>query len=75
MGRLDPRTGEIKLKQVPTPHAVPYGIAVLPSGVPYFCEFGTNKLASIDPETMAITEYEVIRSAQGSAATPPGGCD
>src|SRR6266849_9080026 len=57
MGRLDPRTGQIKLKEVPTPHAVPYGIVVSSKGVPYFCEFGTNKLASIDPKSMAITEY------------------
>jgi virginiamycin B lyase len=64
VGRLDPRTGEIKLKLVPTAHAVPYGIAVLPSGVPYFCEFGTNKLASIDPQTMAITEYAVPEGAR-----------
>jgi virginiamycin B lyase len=64
VGRLDPRTGEIKLKQVPTAHAVPYGIAVLPSGVLYFCEFGTNKLASIDPQTMAITEYPVPEGAR-----------
>lgn len=64
VGRLDPRTGEIKLKQVPTPHAVPYGITVLSSGIPYFCEFGTNKLASIDPESMAITEYEVSQGAR-----------
>ena len=25
--------------------------------MPFFCEFGVNKLASIDPETMAIKEY------------------
>jgi len=25
--------------------------------VPYFCEFGANKLASIDPATLAIREY------------------
>jgi virginiamycin B lyase len=64
VGRLDPTSGEVKLKQVPTPHAVPYGIVVLPSGVPYFCEFGTNKLASIDPTTMAIKEYEVSKGAR-----------
>jgi virginiamycin B lyase len=64
VGRLDPSSGEVKLKQVPTPHAVPYGIAVLPSGVPYFCEFGTNKLASIDPTTMAIKEYELSKGAR-----------
>jgi virginiamycin B lyase len=45
------------LKQVPTPHAVPYGIVVTKSGMPIFCEFGTNKLASIDPKTMEIREY------------------
>ena len=59
VGRLEPRTGGIRLKQVPTPQAVPYGIAVLPSGVPYFCEFGTNKIASIDPKNMGITEYKM----------------
>ena len=53
VGRLDPKTGEVKVKEVPTPHAVPYGIVVV-RGVPYFCEFGSNKLASIDPKTMAI---------------------
>ena len=57
VGRLDPSTGEVKLKEVPTPRAVPYGIVVGSKGVPFFVEFGTNKLASIDPTTMAITEY------------------
>jgi hypothetical protein len=34
------------LAKVPTPHAVPYGIVVLPNNQPIFCEFGTNKLGS-----------------------------
>ena len=41
----------------PTPHAVPYGIVILQNNTPFFCEFGTNKLASIDPSTMKIREY------------------
>jgi virginiamycin B lyase len=57
IGRLDPKTGEVRLKVVPTPNAVPYGIVVSSSGVPYFCEFGSNKLASVNPATMEITEY------------------
>jgi virginiamycin B lyase len=57
IGRLNPATGKMDLKQVPTPHAVPYGIVVTQSGVPFFCEFGAHKLASIDPSTMAIREY------------------
>lgn len=63
VGRLDPKTGEVKLKQVPTPNAVPYGIVVSSKGVPYFCEFGTNKLASINPETMEVTEYTLPAGA------------
>jgi virginiamycin B lyase len=57
IGRLDPKTGEVRLKDVPTPNAVPYGIVVSSSGMPYFCEFGSNKLASVNPATMEITEY------------------
>ncbi len=59
VGRLDTKTGEMKLKFVPTRHAIPYGIVVTKRGVPYFCEFGSNKLASIDPATMEIREYSV----------------
>jgi len=63
IGRLDPATGNIELKQVPTPHAIPYGIVVTKTGVPFFCEFGSNKLGSIDPKTMAIREYTLPAEA------------
>ena len=45
------------LTKSPTPHAVPYGIVILPNNTPFFCEFGTNKVASLDPSTMKIREY------------------
>jgi virginiamycin B lyase len=64
IGRLDPKTGDVKLKEVPTPNAVPYGIVVTSTGVPYFCEFGTNKLASVNPATMEITEYRLPAGAR-----------
>jgi virginiamycin B lyase len=64
VGRLDPNTGKIHLQPVPTPHAVPYGIVVSSAGVPWFCEFGTNKLASVDPKTMKITEYKLPEGAR-----------
>ena len=51
------KAGKMTLIKVPTAHAVPYGIVILPNGTPFFCEFGSNKLASIDPETMKIREY------------------
>jgi virginiamycin B lyase len=57
VGRLDPSTGQMELKKAPTPHAVPYGIVITKTNVPFFCEFGANKLASIDPKTMVIREY------------------
>jgi len=42
---------------VPTARAVPYGIVILENNTPFFCEFGTNKLAAVDPKTMTIHEY------------------
>ncbi len=64
VGRLDPQTGVIKLKPSPTLHSVPYGIAVNSKGIPFFCEFGTNKLATINPNTMEITEYTLHEGAR-----------
>jgi virginiamycin B lyase len=45
-------------------NARPYGIAINSKGIPFFCEFGTNKMAKIDPQTMAITEYKLPESAR-----------
>ena len=64
VGRLDPGTGDIKVKPTPTQNAVPYGIIVTEDGVPFFCEFGTNKLASIDPQSMAIREHPLPEGAR-----------
>ncbi len=64
VGRLDPASGKVEVKKVPTAHAVPYGIVVARDGVPVFCEFGTNKLASIDPKTMDIREYALPDGAR-----------
>jgi virginiamycin B lyase len=57
VGRLDPKTSKIDLKEVPTESALPYGIQINSKGIPIFCELGTNKMASINPQTLAITEY------------------
>jgi virginiamycin B lyase len=57
VGRLDPKTGEIKLIDMPTPRLRPYGILVSPKGIPTLCLFGTNKLATVDPKTMEVKEY------------------
>ena len=49
VGRLDPKTGQIRLATSPTPRSNPYGLVIDSKGVPFFCEFGANKLASLDP--------------------------
>jgi virginiamycin B lyase len=64
VGRLDPASGNIQLKSVPTQNALPYGIRMTGKGVPFFCEFGTNKIASIDPRTMEIHEFALPQNAR-----------
>jgi virginiamycin B lyase len=59
VGRLDPKTGKIDLQEVPTESALPYGIQINSNGIPVFCELGTNKMASINPQTMSISEYSL----------------
>jgi virginiamycin B lyase len=57
VGRLDPKTGAVKLVTSPTPKSRPYGMAVNSKNVVHFVEFGANKIATIDAKTMAIHEY------------------
>jgi virginiamycin B lyase len=64
IGRLDPRNGIITLTPSPTPDSKPYGIAINSQGIPFFCEFGTNKIGSIDTRTMKITEYLLPEGAR-----------
>jgi len=63
VGRLDPKTGEFKLITMPTPRSRPYGILVSPKGVPTLCLFGTNKLVTIDPNTLAVKEHVLPNAA------------
>jgi virginiamycin B lyase len=64
VGRLDPQSGKIVLQSPPTLNSHPYGIAVNSKGIPFFCEFNSNKMASIDPQTMHITEYPLPAKAR-----------
>jgi virginiamycin B lyase len=64
VGRLDPASGHITVKEVPTPHALPYGIIVGPDGAAWFCEFGANKIGRIDPKTLDVREYPLAEGAR-----------
>ena len=63
MGRLDPRTGEIKIIRSLTPNSRPYGLHVNSKGVPVVVLFGANKVATIDPGTLAVREYTLPNAA------------
>jgi len=57
VGRLDPKAGAIKMARSPTPRSRPCGMQIDANDVPWFVEFGTNKVSRIDRDTMAIHEY------------------
>lgn len=59
VGRLTLADREVELIKVPTGWARPYGIRIAPDGTPWIAMFGTNKLASVDPATMTLTEHEI----------------
>jgi virginiamycin B lyase len=63
IGRLDPATGQVTLKQSPTPNSRPYGLRLDSKGTLYYCEFNSNKLASINPDTFEIKEYTLPNPA------------
>lgn len=63
VGKLTVSTGTVQLIEVPTERARPYGIVMDPSGrQPWIVLFGTNKLATVDPVTMALTEIVLPRA-------------
>jgi virginiamycin B lyase len=59
IGRLTLADKAVELIPVPTKGARPYGIKVAPDGTPWIVLLGTNKLASVDPDTLEIAEYTI----------------
>jgi virginiamycin B lyase len=59
IGTLDPKVpgGAIKLIEAPTLNSRPYGVRLDSQGTPYFDEFNSNKIGSMDPKTMVVREY------------------
>ncbi|MDR8391227.1 hypothetical protein NC796_08765 [Aliifodinibius sp. S!AR15-10] len=60
VGFFNVETGEPTIIPVETPRARPYGI-IMDQNMeqPWIALFGTNKLATVDPETMELTEIEL----------------
>jgi len=59
IGRLNVADRSVDLVAVPTSGARPYGIRVAPDGTVWAALLGTNRLASVDPATLAIAEHEI----------------
>lgn len=60
VGFFDVETGEPTIIPVPTPRARPYGIIMdRDMERPWIALFGTYKLATVNPETMELTEIEL----------------
>lgn len=62
VGKLTVETGNVELIEVPTQRARPYGILIDRDNRPWIALFGTYKLATVDPETMELTEIPLSRT-------------
>lgn len=75
VGHLDTKSGKVRVANVATKNARPYGIVMDRKDRPWFVQFGTNKLATIEPSTLAITEYALPNEgtrARRLEVTPDG---
>jgi virginiamycin B lyase len=61
VGKFSVTEGSSQFIAVPTPNARPYGIIVDSQNSPWIAEFGTHKLATVDPKTMRIAEVPLPR--------------
>ncbi len=61
VGKLTVENGDVDLIDVPTQRSRPYGIVIDDNNRPWIALFGTNKLATVDPETMELTEIPLER--------------
>lgn len=57
VGRFNPARGEFTLRSSPTSKSLPDGLVLSSRSAIFFAETGVNKLASVDPATMAIREW------------------
>lgn len=62
VGFLDVESREVRLAEIATPRARPYGIVLDDDRRPWLNLLGTNRLATVDPATLEITEIETPRA-------------
>jgi virginiamycin B lyase len=65
VGRLDKATGAVKVVKIGTgDRTLPYGIEIDSKGRAWVNEFGTNKIAVVEPGTLAVREYDLPEGAR-----------
>lgn len=62
IGRLDPATGKITLGRATIRPVGPYGVQINSKGIPWYTLNNTNKLLSVDPETMDVKLHTIPTS-------------
>jgi virginiamycin B lyase len=62
-GSLNAATGQVKLYDVATTRALPYGLQRAPDGSLWIALFGTNKLGHLDPATAKLIEIDLPNAA------------
>jgi virginiamycin B lyase len=75
VGHLDTKSGKVRIANVATKNARPYGIVVDKNDRPWFIQVGTNKVATVDPATLAIKDYTLPNDrtrARRLEVTPDG---
>jgi virginiamycin B lyase len=61
IGYLDTATREVRVFDVATPRARPYGLELDGQGRPWVVLFGTNRLATVDPDSGKVEEVVLPR--------------
>ena len=71
LGRLDPRTGEIKRIRLGEKSA-PHGVIVGPDGAPWITDGGLNSIVRVDPVTGKVKEFPLpSRANHANLKTAP----
>jgi virginiamycin B lyase len=70
LGRLDPKTGEMKEYPLPTPDSGPHGLTVDKDGNIWYTGNAAGLVGKLDPKTGDVTEYRMPDPAARDPHTP-----
>ena len=68
VGRINLTSGEILITKTPSDNTYLYGIRLDSKGTPWYVDFRGNRIGSVDPETMKITDTRCRTPTPGRAA-------